>query len=92
MKHTDMTIHWKALDEHFLMVPLVFRFNHYWGKTAFFKIFSKHLSPERVNANTWSKNNFNNAAQNLHLLLDVTTQDNNNGNPFIMMSSAIALF
>jgi hypothetical protein len=21
-KHTDMTIHWKALEEHFLMVPL----------------------------------------------------------------------
>jgi hypothetical protein len=21
--HTDMTIHWKALEEHFLMVPLV---------------------------------------------------------------------
>jgi hypothetical protein len=24
-KHTDMTIHWKALEEHFLMVPLVLR-------------------------------------------------------------------
>jgi hypothetical protein len=23
-KHTDMTIHWKAFEEHFLMVPLVF--------------------------------------------------------------------
>jgi hypothetical protein len=23
-KHTDMTIHWKGLEEHFLMVPLVF--------------------------------------------------------------------
>jgi hypothetical protein len=28
-KPTDMTIHWKALEEHFLMVPLVFRFNHF---------------------------------------------------------------
>jgi hypothetical protein len=25
-----MTIHWKALDEHFLMVPLFFRFNNLW--------------------------------------------------------------
>jgi hypothetical protein len=27
LKPTDMTIHWKALEEHFLMVPLVFRCN-----------------------------------------------------------------
>jgi hypothetical protein len=25
-----MTIHWKALEEHFLMVPLVLQFNHFW--------------------------------------------------------------
>jgi hypothetical protein len=30
-KHTDMTIHWKAPEEHFLMVPLVFWFNNIWG-------------------------------------------------------------
>jgi hypothetical protein len=24
-----MTIHWKALEEHFLMVPLVFQFTHF---------------------------------------------------------------
>jgi hypothetical protein len=29
LKHTDMTIHWKGLEEHFLMVPLVYRFNHF---------------------------------------------------------------
>jgi hypothetical protein len=28
-KPTDMTIHWKALAEHFLMVPLVFRLNNF---------------------------------------------------------------
>jgi hypothetical protein len=27
-----MTIQWKALEEHFLMVPLVFHFNHFQGK------------------------------------------------------------
>jgi hypothetical protein len=25
LKHTDMTIHWKALEEHFPMVPTIFR-------------------------------------------------------------------
>jgi hypothetical protein len=34
-KPTDMTIHWKALEEHFLMVPLVFMEN------AFSEFFSK---------------------------------------------------
>jgi hypothetical protein len=33
-KPTDMTIHWKALEEHILMVPFVFRFNFLWGKSA----------------------------------------------------------
>jgi hypothetical protein len=28
---TDMTIPWKALEEHFLMVPLLFQFNHLRG-------------------------------------------------------------
>jgi hypothetical protein len=28
-KPTDTTIHWKALEEHFLMVPLVFQFNYF---------------------------------------------------------------
>jgi hypothetical protein len=31
-EYTDMTIHWKELVEHFLMVPLVFRFNHFLGE------------------------------------------------------------
>jgi hypothetical protein len=35
-----VTIHWNALEEHFLMVPLVFRFNHFWGKNAFSEFFS----------------------------------------------------
>jgi hypothetical protein len=30
-KHTNMTIHWKALEEYFLMVSLVFQFNHFRG-------------------------------------------------------------
>jgi hypothetical protein len=39
-KHTDKTIHWKAVDEHFLMVPLVFlgkiknKFSEFFSKTA----------------------------------------------------------
>jgi hypothetical protein len=47
-KHTDMTIHWKALEEHFLMVPLLFRFSHFQGENPFSEFFSKNLSPERV--------------------------------------------
>jgi hypothetical protein len=39
-KRTDMTIHWKAL-EHFLTVPLVFRFNHFPLKNAFSELSSK---------------------------------------------------
>jgi hypothetical protein len=35
VKPTNITIHWKALEEHFLMVPLVFRFNHFHGKIHF---------------------------------------------------------
>jgi hypothetical protein len=38
-KHTDMTIHWKALQEHFLMVPLV----SIQGD-EFSEFFSKNLS------------------------------------------------
>jgi hypothetical protein len=30
-----MTIHWKALEAHFLVVPLVFRFDHFRDKNAF---------------------------------------------------------
>jgi hypothetical protein len=47
-KPTDMTIHcWKALGEHFLMVPLlalVFQFIHFRGKFAFSEFSSKNLS------------------------------------------------
>jgi mannitol-1-phosphate/altronate dehydrogenase len=34
-KPTDMTIHWKALEEHFLMVALIFRFNQFRGENVF---------------------------------------------------------
>jgi hypothetical protein len=40
-KYNDMTIHWKALEEHFLMVPLVFGFTLFWGKNIFSELFSK---------------------------------------------------
>jgi hypothetical protein len=41
LKPTDMTIHWKALEEHFLMVTfIVFRFNHIRGE-----IFPQNLGP-----------------------------------------------
>jgi hypothetical protein len=39
------TIHWKALEEHFLMAPLVFRLTHLWDKNAFSELFVKKLSP-----------------------------------------------
>jgi hypothetical protein len=39
-----MTIHWKALEKHFLMVPLVFQFIHFQGENAFSGFFSKTLS------------------------------------------------
>jgi hypothetical protein len=42
-KPSDMTIHWKALEEHFLMVPLVFLDNDFREKNAFSEIFSKNL-------------------------------------------------
>jgi hypothetical protein len=34
--YTDMTIHWKALEEHFLKHH-VFQFVHFWGKCIFWK-------------------------------------------------------
>jgi hypothetical protein len=43
LKHTDMAIPWKALEEHFLMVhvPFVLRFNHLRGKREFYEFFAK---------------------------------------------------
>jgi hypothetical protein len=38
-----MTIHWKALEEHFLMVPDVFRSNQFGEENAFSKYVSKTL-------------------------------------------------
>jgi hypothetical protein len=39
---TDMTIHWKALEEHFLMVPLVFQLKPFSGYafSEFFSLYS----------------------------------------------------
>jgi hypothetical protein len=42
-KHTDVTIHWKAQKENFLMVPLVFQFNKFPWNNAFYEYFSKTL-------------------------------------------------
>jgi hypothetical protein len=42
-KPTDMTIRWKALEEHLLMVPLVFRFNQFQGIIAFSEFFLTKL-------------------------------------------------
>jgi hypothetical protein len=35
LKPVDMTNLWKALEEHFMMVPLVLLFNHLFGEKAF---------------------------------------------------------
>jgi hypothetical protein len=35
LKPTDMTIHWKALEMHILMVPFVFQFTNLRGENAF---------------------------------------------------------
>jgi hypothetical protein len=43
-----MGIHWKALEEHFLMVALIFRFNHFWGRNAFSEFFSENLNPNEM--------------------------------------------
>jgi hypothetical protein len=41
-----MTFHWKAVEEHVLMVPLVVQpFNHFGGKNAFSEFFSKKPQP-----------------------------------------------
>jgi hypothetical protein len=40
-----MTIHWKALEEHFLMLPLVFD-STILGENSF----KKNLSPQRIKA------------------------------------------
>jgi hypothetical protein len=46
-----MTIHWKALEEHFLMVPFVFQFNHFPGKNAFFSKTHQFLKSQVFIAN-----------------------------------------
>jgi hypothetical protein len=40
-KPTNMTIHWKALEEHFLMVPQVFSIQPFSGEILIFCIFLK---------------------------------------------------
>jgi hypothetical protein len=41
-KPIDMTIHWKALEEHFLRIPLVFGFK-FGGNTHFLNFSKKRL-------------------------------------------------
>jgi hypothetical protein len=44
-KYTDMTIRWKGLEEHFLVVPFVFRFNNLGeGGESFSEFFFKKKS------------------------------------------------
>jgi hypothetical protein len=40
----NMTIHWKALEEHFPLVPLEFSFNHFRGQNAFSEFFLQKTS------------------------------------------------
>jgi hypothetical protein len=48
-EHTDMTIHWNALEEHFLLVPIVFfESTSFLGGNAFSEFFSKNLSPKEI--------------------------------------------
>jgi hypothetical protein len=35
------SIHWKALEEHVLMLPFVVRFNYFRGGNTFFEFFTK---------------------------------------------------
>jgi hypothetical protein len=37
----DITNHWETLEEHFLMVPLAVRFNHFRGESVFSELFQK---------------------------------------------------
>jgi hypothetical protein len=43
LKPTDMTIHWKALEEHFLMVPLVLGSSKSTDVTIHWKAFEEHF-------------------------------------------------
>jgi hypothetical protein len=44
-------IHWQALEKHFLMVPLVFRYTNFWGKKCIFWIFLKNSVLEGLTSN-----------------------------------------
>jgi hypothetical protein len=41
LKHTDMTIHWKALEEQFLMAPFNFFIQPFSGKIHFLNFIKK---------------------------------------------------
>jgi hypothetical protein len=43
VKTNDMTIHWKALEEHFLMVPLVLRLSKPTDMTIHWKALEEHF-------------------------------------------------
>jgi hypothetical protein len=55
-KPTNMTIHWKALEEHFLMAPLFFWFNHFWRKTNFLICWFVYLFPPQKTSSKMSSN------------------------------------
>jgi hypothetical protein len=58
LKHTDMTIHWKMLEEHFLMVPLVFLFNHFRGKMHLLNFSPKKSVLELRKGHNWASDTF----------------------------------
>jgi hypothetical protein len=69
-KYTDMTIHWKALEEHFLMV-LVFRFTHFRGiKSAFSVLLPKHRNcPKNLRLSKYTDMTIHWKALEVHFLV-----------------------
>jgi hypothetical protein len=47
-KHTDMTIHWKAIEEHFLIVYTI-SIHPFSGENPFSEFYPKILSPLELN-------------------------------------------
>jgi hypothetical protein len=52
-----MTIHWKALEEHFLMITLepVFQLNHSKGNTHFLNFSKKKVLKELIQTKKWKE-------------------------------------
>jgi hypothetical protein len=51
-KPTDMTIHWKALEEYLLMVPSVSQFKHFQGKMQFLNFSKKNPHSFKARGNS----------------------------------------